>query len=145
SHALMSLAGPCANLVIATLSFVTLKVLLGSSVFVPVAPSLLTLSHLVTPSDVYGPDSLLHPAGMALSIALSLNMLLFVFNLLPLPPMDGSGILQGLFPTGIGRLIDLLRANPMMSLLGLLVAWQIFPSIFQPVMSLVLGLLYAGS
>jgi len=66
-------------------------------------------------------------------------------NLIPLPPMDGSGVLHGLFPGSLGRLLDSLRGNPAMSLLGLGVAWLIFPHVFRPIFGIVLTLLYSGT
>ena len=144
-QAAMSAAGPAGNLLIAAAGFTALSVLLGTGTFVVPQADNLTISHLAEPNSIYGPGSLMHPLAMGLSIALSLNVLLFLFNLLPLPPLDGSGVLHGLLPGSAGRLIDALRANPMMGMVGLLLAWQVFDYIFNPVFRVVLGLLYAGT
>src|SRR5262245_2400741 len=143
-QALMSAAGPVANLLIAVFSFMTLSGLLTSGVLVPPDIESLRFDDLAVPSAQQGANSLWHPVSVALSVALSLNLLLFTFNLVPLPPLDGSGVLRGIFPTTIGRLLDTLSANPMMSLLGLLVAWQIFPPIFRPFFQFVLEMLHPG-
>ena len=77
-------------------------------------------------------------------MALNLNVLLFLFNLLPLPPLDGSGIVQGLMPNMFGGLIEGLRRNPVMSLLGLMIAWQVFDYVYRPAFDLLLRLLHPG-
>ena len=134
--ALMSFAGPAANLLIALTAFFILKGLLLSGIMMPASE--LAISRLVEPVDPQAAGGLLSPVGMALSIALSLNLLLCIFNLIPLPPLDGAGILQGLFPESIGRAIGALASNPMMSLLGIVLAWQVIGHIFSPALLLVL-------
>jgi len=143
-QALMSAAGPVANLSIAVFSFMALSGLLRSGVFVAPDPEGLSFSSLALPSAQVASGSMWHPLSAALSVALSLNLLLFTFNLVPLPPLDGSGVLRGLFPVSVGRLLDMLSASPMMSLLGLLLAWQVFPPIFRPFFSMVLEMLHPG-
>lgn len=142
-QALMSLAGPAANLLVATTAFLILRILLARDILVP--PEVGSYSRLADPAPVFGETSPLWAVAATLSIAMSLNTLLFLFNLLPIPPMDGSGIVHGLFPDSIGRVIESLRGNPMMGLLGLLAAWRIFPYIFQPIFSQVLSWLYAAT
>jgi Zn-dependent protease len=142
-QAAMSAAGPAANLLIALAALSVMVWLVATGVFV--APDQVTFSHLVEPDPRYGPDSMLHPAAMLLSVALHLNVLLCLFNLLPLPPLDGSGVLAGLFPGTVGRAMDSLRANPMFGLLGLIVAWQVFGYLFAPILGLLLAILHPGA
>ena len=141
AQAAMSAAGPAANLLLAVVAFTGLSLMLGAGVLV--VPEAFSLSHMAVPAASYGSESLLHPVSMALSIGLGLNVLLFVFNLLPLPPLDGSGVLQGLFPDSAGRFIDKLRSNPMMSIVGLMVAWKTMGVVIGPIFRLILRLLYA--
>lgn len=143
-QALMSAAGPVANLLIGIFSFMALSGLLRSGVLVPPELESLTFSNLAIPSAQHAANSLWHPVAAALSVALSLNLLLFTFNLVPLPPLDGSGVLRGIFPASVGRLLDTLSGSPMVSLLGLLLAWQVFPPIFRPFFGMVLELLHPG-
>ena len=143
-QAVMSAAGPAANLLIAAFSFMALSGLLSSGVLVPPDPESLSFSDLAVPAAQHATGSMWHPVAAALSVALSLNLLLFTFNLVPLPPLDGSGVLRGLFPMSIGRLMETLSGSPMMSLLGLLLAWQVFPPIFRPFFGLVLEMLHPG-
>lgn len=138
--AAMSAAGPAANLLLMLAAFAAIKIMLGGGAFV--APDNAGFSHVVGVPPGTPDGSLLYPAAFTLSVALNLNLLLFLFNLIPLPPLDGSGVLQGLFPATAGRLFDALSGNPMLSLLGLLVAWRIFGYIFGPAFGMLLALLH---
>jgi Zn-dependent protease len=136
----MSAAGPAANLLLALVVFGVLKVLLATGTFV--APERVDFSHVVEPATGAAGGSLAHPLAFLLSVALNLNVLLFLFNLMPLPPLDGSGIVQGLLPGSAGPALAALARNPMFSLIGLLVAWRVFGYLSQPAFSVVLGLLH---
>ena len=138
--AAMSAAGPGGNLLIAAVVFVVLKTLLASGAVVP--PVRARFNHLVEPIAGTPEGSVLYPLAFLLSVALNLNVLLCLFNLLPLPPLDGSGIVQGLMPGAFGRFIEGLRRNPVMSLLGLMVAWQLFDVVSHPVFNVLLRLLH---
>ncbi len=141
-HAAMSAAGPAANLLLAIVAFLILRALLGAGLFVP--SEMGGLGHLVEPAPGTPPGSLAHALAFTLSVALSLNVLLFVFNLIPVPPLDGSGVLRGLMPGRVGRFLETMAANPMLSLLGLIVAWRMAGFFLRPAFSIVLFLLYAG-
>ena len=140
--AAMSAAGPAGNLMVAALSFFTLKALLASGTFVP--PETINFHRLVDPRAGTPQESILYPLAFLLSVALSLNVLLFLFNLLPLPPLDGAGILQGLLPDKYGNLIEGLRRNPMMSLVGLMIAWQVLDVFYRPAFEVLSRLLHPG-
>lgn len=143
-QAVMSAAGPAANLLVAVVAWISLRMLLTGGVFVPTDRRVWDISRLVDPAAAYGADSMLWPLATTLSIALTLNLLLFVFNLIPIPPMDGSGILQGLFPGSIGPLIATFSRSPMSGLIGLAAAILLIPIIFTPFYNQVLLLLYSG-
>lgn len=138
--AAMSAAGPGGNLAIAAVAFLVLKALLASGSLV--APQTINFERLVEPRVGTPEGSVLHPLAFLLSVALSLNVLLFLFNLLPLPPLDGAGILQGLLPDSCGRFVEGLRRNPMMSLVGLLIAWQLLSALYQPAFAVLYRLLH---
>jgi Zn-dependent protease len=138
--AAMSAAGPAANLLIATACFFVVKVLLGAGVVVP--PDQVGFSRLVDPGPGTPEGSWIHPLAFSLSVALNLNLLLFLFNLIPLPPLDGAGVLGGLFPVSAGRVMESLSRNPMMSIVGLMIAWRIFDYLYHPAFSVLLILLH---
>src|SRR5262245_8906890 len=77
-QAAMSAAGPAGNLIIAGVSFAILKALLASGIFVP--PPHINFSRLVEPASGTPEGSVLYPLAFLLSVALNLNVLLFLFN-----------------------------------------------------------------
>ncbi|RFU62369.1 site-2 protease family protein [Peribacillus glennii] len=74
---LVSFAGPLSNLLIAAIGFIIWYSLVGAG------------------QDASG------PAYTFFNMLIQINIVLFVFNLLPLPPLDGYHILQDLAPTNI--------------------------------------------
>jgi len=138
--AAMSAAGPAANLLLAAGVFGLLKALLSAGVFVP--PASAGFDHMVAAPPGTPPESLAHALAFCLSVALNLNVLLFLFNLIPLPPLDGSGIAQGLLPGSIGGILEAFSRYPMMTIVGLLVAWRLFDHIYPPAFDLLLALLH---
>jgi Zn-dependent protease len=83
--------------------------------------------------------------GALLSILFTLNLILFVFNLLPLPPLDGSGIIPQLLSRERAvTYLNFIETTPFI-LIGLLVAWKLFDHVFVPVHLVFLNLLYPGA
>jgi Zn-dependent protease len=143
----MAAAGPLANLALAIVAFAVLKAGLAGGVWQP--PMTIEegqviyhgqIDRLVMP--VAGSAAWLEGLGRLCSILLSLNLVLFVFNIIPLPPMDGSAILAGLFAPA-RALRDRLRTSPIAGLLGLVVAWYAFGHIFRPIFGPVVDLLWS--
>jgi Zn-dependent protease len=139
-QALMSLAGPLANLVLAAIGVVLIKILLAAGVLA--VPQVVTLTNIVVPAGEATAGSMMNGVAMTLSVLVMLNVLLGLFNLLPLPPLDGAGIAEGAFPQRIGPLYERMRQVPILQLVGLLVAWNIFPYISRPAFGFVLRLVY---
>ena len=135
--ALMSAAGPAGNLMIALVAFALLKLGLLSGWFI--APETVRYEELVALSD--GGRTF---AGAILSIFLTLNVLLAAFNLLPLPPLDGGAILEIFLPPRLAQQLGELSRQPAFQMVGLLVAWQLFPHIARPLFSLVLKAVHPG-
>ena len=67
-----------------------------------------------------------------------LNVLLAVFNLIPVPPLDGGNILMGVVPESIASLIDKLRPWGFLLLYALMLSGALAAIIF-PVQRAVLG------
>ncbi|HXI01976.1 MAG TPA: site-2 protease family protein [Candidatus Saccharimonadales bacterium] len=141
---IMSAAGPVANLLQAAAAFAILKVLLLRGYFVIPALDRIGFERLVVPPSGAAASSLAEPLALALSVALNLNVLLFLFNLIPLPPLDGAGMLKGLAPGAAGRFYATFLSSPGMSIIGLLIAWQVFGYVFQPAFTILVNLLYWG-
>ncbi len=137
---LMSLAGPMANLLLALIALGTMRALLSAHIFQYAIPGGGT-PHYVEAVGA-GARSPLGALAMALSVMLKLNIVLFLFNLIPFPPLDGSGVLSGFFPDSLGSLYERLRQVPAFEFLGLLLAWQVFPLFASPVVHAFESLLY---
>ncbi|MEQ1946286.1 MAG: site-2 protease family protein [Bryobacteraceae bacterium] len=129
----MSLAGPAANLTLAILSGVAIRVGMFTGVFQ--VPRGLSFAHIVSSTNPGAGDG----AATLLSILFSLNLLLCVFNLLPLPPLDGFEAMGVLLPVSIARrLVEFGFRLRGWSIFGLLIAWQLFDQVFYPVFNLAL-------
>ena len=126
------------------LIFAILKICLYFGIFTFPSLDQIAIDNVVAPVEGPLPLEWARPLGLALSVGLGLNILLFLFNLLPLPPLDGSGVALGLLPEAAGRIYGMLRANPMMSIIGILIAWRAIGVVFWPTYGIVISLLHPG-
>ena len=67
------------------------------------------LAALPATSGLAGASSALEPIAVLLSSIIQLNVLLAVFNMIPIPPLDGGNVLGGLLPPGLARQFDRVR------------------------------------
>ena len=133
--ALMALAGPLANLTLALVALVVLRLGLGYGIWS--APVTIELDGLVVAPE----GSVWQGVARVCSVLFTLNLVLAILNLLPLPPLDGASVLAGVaapFRSLRARIVT----SPLAGLVGLLVAWQVFPYLFAPLFRVVLGWLY---
>ncbi len=135
----MALAGPGANLalILAAVLLIRAGMLLGWFA----AP----LESTWTQITVARAPGMASSAAVVVSVLFSLNLILLVFNLLPLPPLDGSEVL--LLVLG-DRMADRYRefmAQPVAGIIGLVVAWNVIGVILGPAHALALNLLYPGA
>ena len=81
-----------------------------------------------------------------LSVIFSLNLLLAVFNLIPFPPLDGSGVLPVVLPErAMNAYRSLLAGRPGLAWIGIIGAWMIFDRLFPPIWLAAVNLLYPGT
>lgn len=102
---LVAAAGPGANALLALVS-----------------TFLLFIINLVPASPITA--FLLNPLRVLFAMSINFNVILMLFNLIPIPPLDGGRILVGLLPEQVGE--SLARAEPIL-MLGL-----IFLIMFDP-------------
>jgi len=113
---LVAAAGPVSNLIFA----VALAVVLG----------LVGFPQHGVPHDGATDEAIATFAGLTLSV----NVMLALFNLVPLPPLDGSKILSGLLPRPLARPFDWLESRPFVSLMILvLLLGSIGRSLTEPI------------
>jgi Zn-dependent protease len=135
----MALAGPAANFVLLLASVLAIRIGMLTHAFV--APSSAHFTRIVAAA---------HPGtaeGIALliSIMFSLNLLLTVFNLLPLPPLDGHGAICLFFSEDVARRFMNATHNPTFGMLGLLVGWKIFGFVYDPLFTAALNIVFPGA
>jgi Zn-dependent protease len=80
---IISIAGPLSNLSVALIAFIVLKILMNLN------PSLFY-------SGGGGGVNLLYPLFEIVYYTIVINVILAFFNLIPIPPLDGSGVVMGL-------------------------------------------------
>ena len=89
-YVLVAAAGPASNLVMAVTAGCLLAVL-------PISPQTLDAANLSAPLATF------------LSQAMRLNVLLAVFNMIPIPPLDGGNVLAGLLPNNLAGIFNQIR------------------------------------
>jgi Zn-dependent protease len=89
-YVLVAAAGPASNLVMAVTAGCLLAVL-------PISPQTLDAANVSAPLATF------------LSQAMRLNVLLAVFNMIPIPPLDGGNVLAGLLPNHLAGIFNQIR------------------------------------
>lgn len=112
--ALMSLAGPLGNVLLASIAFAVLW-----AIGRPDSDSASAIRRIA-------------------SVFLYLNLLLAVLNLIPLPPLDGAGVVGGLYPPS-QRLFDAIQRIPYSTILVFVLLSRYLGTLFYPVFSTVDG------
>ena len=137
--AIMALAGPTSNFLLVLIAAVGIRV--GTMTGAFHAPDSVSFAHIVGTGGNAGLSGL----AFFLSTLFSLNLVLFILNILPLPPLDGSGAMPLLLSDETARKYQMaLWGNPAMSWIGIIVAWNLFGKLFQPIFLFSVNLLYPG-
>ena len=108
---LVAAAGPASNIVLAAIGAVAFRALGGID----------SASEMLTRIILF---------------AVSINVTLAVFNMLPVPPLDGGNVLAGLLPDRFAPLIDGLRQYGFLILIALMVS-GVLRIVVQPVSNLI--------
>lgn len=135
---LMTLAGPAANLVLILIAAIIIRIGIAIGWFFP--PESISFSQVTEAVNAGWTNGL---AVMA-SILFTLNLVLFIFNLLPVPPLDGSCLIPIFLSSENAQKYKEFIRRPANSIIGLIIVWQVFGYIFSPIQLFAINLLYPG-
>ncbi len=98
----ISIAGPISNLMAGAIAFIILAIvklsLPGARGYVEIITA--------TYGRIAGTGSILVPILLILYWAMIINLLLALFNIIPIPPLDGHWILYGLLPSNAAAVLE---------------------------------------
>lgn len=114
---LVAAAGPASNLIMAVAAAAVIAVM-------PVSPLVL------------GEPNVSVPLASFLNQAVRLNLLLAVFNMLPIPPLDGGNVLGGLLPRPLAAQYEKLRPYGVILIYALILTDGYYYLVFKPYMFL---------
>lgn len=146
AHILISLAGPGSNMLLAAVSLMLL--LAAGCVVRLIAPGAVVANF--SPGDLSAIGDLFRPvqaAGFALAPAFGafttvlklsflINTALAMFNLIPIPPLDGSWVLEHLFPRRLGRFYSAIRPYGFLIFIGAIYV-GLFQYLILPILAVV--------
>ncbi|MEM7409710.1 MAG: site-2 protease family protein [Myxococcota bacterium] len=132
----MALAGPAANALLMVSAAIVIRIGLLLGFFeIPIDFDI----DLLVAGTMGG---LTDTLASFVSIVFALNLLLLIFNLIPVPPLDGAGALPLVLPDALALRVRVAFANPMWSFFGILVAWITIRQLFVPALVIALRVLY---
>lgn len=134
----MALAGPGANFAMTVLAFVAIRAGVAGGHFMP--PDALSFTSVTASTGA--PGELAAAAALLLSIFFSMNLLLFVLNMLPVPPLDGSGAIALVLPASWVEAYQSLCRQPVVAIVALLLVWNFAGHVFRPCFRLAVAWLY---
>lgn len=136
ANVMVSAAGVMANTFIALSALIIIKVLQASN--------LLSSGAVLgqTGSLIMGtmPENIAEPVALLLYMTLVMNTSLAVFNLLPLPPLDGSKILETFLPASMQPVLAMLERYGYLVLMAA-IYFGLFRLVFSPFNKLIVYLL----
>lgn len=113
--ALVALAGPVSNMILAVIAAIIFETLAVTSGYVNIA-------------------------GQILFTAVLMNVMLAVFNLFPVPPLDGGNVLMGIVPLRTAQAINWLRPYGFVIIYALMLT-GVLSAVMRPVQGFLLSFL----
>jgi Zn-dependent protease len=135
----MALAGPIANLILVVAAGLAIRGGMALGIFD--APERVNFEQVTEALSGGWTNGL----ATLLSIWFSLNLILFVFNLMPLPPLDGSQVLVLFLDESSAERYSRIIHQPTFRIIGLIVAWNVVSLVLSPVWLRAVNLLYPGA
>ena len=132
---LVSLAGPASNLLLAIIAFLGLAIL-----EITIADGRNVVPAAFLAAIFRSGEAVSSPLALLCSVAFLLNLTLCIFNLLPIPPLDGSHILRNILPYSAVRVFDSI-SGPLSYILLIFVGGSVLRIVMTPIMSLAYGIL----
>jgi Zn-dependent protease len=112
----ISLAGPASNLVAGFMAFAAL---VCCKLFWPQARGFIEIMTYI--GGIPGNGSILAPILGILYYAMIINLLLALFNIIPIPPLDGHWILYGLLPANAAAALERMSSYGFILLYALMI------------------------
>jgi Zn-dependent protease len=137
ANVMVSLAGIMANLLLAIIGFVILKVFLHTGVI----RVFFQYDGLAIGGGSLG--SFEEPAFKLFAEVILMNLSLAVFNLVPVPPLDGSKVLYSVLPPSAHGTLEAMERFSFIILIGLMY-FGVISAIMRPITRVVVYLLFAG-
>lgn len=122
----VALAGPMANLMLALFCALLLRVVVFVAASLPEASPIL---------------SLIKPVGLMAAFGLYINIILCLFNLLPIPPLDGGRVLMGILPEKQSQMLRRIEPFGMLLIVFLIFGTSLWSAAFGPAVHHVVSLL----
>jgi len=132
----MALAGPAANFALVVVAGLLIRGALASGMLT--LPTGLGFTSLVGAAH----GGVGQAVALFLSLLFSVNLLLAVLNLIPLPPLDGSSAIGLLMSEEHANRVQDLMEQPVLAMFGILGAFMLIDRIFSPLFVAALGWLY---
>jgi Zn-dependent protease len=114
-HMIVAAAGPVSNMLIALGLFAVLLAVKNTS-----QEGALLVRAVAYGGVPEGGNPLLIPLTLVAFHGIVLNLILAVFNLIPIAPLDGAAVLSGLLPRSLSSMLDQLQPYGFMILIALL-------------------------
>jgi Zn-dependent protease len=138
---LVTIAGPASNLLAATAALILLLVIkhtiAGGNLAVQTAIALAFRIQGVATTDLPA----LFPIALFLYFVILINLSLFAFNLIPIPPLDGSHVLRHFLPYKLAQLYD--RMGMFSLIILMLVGGRLIGIFLYPLLNTFNGILFA--
>jgi Zn-dependent protease len=135
----MSAAGPGANLLLLIIAFAVIEIGLFTGFFV--GPQSVIPRLFIIPVS----DGVMTGLAMFLSMLFSMNLILFVFNLIPLPPLDGSSVISLFLPENAARKYHSVISSGAFSFIGfifLFFMWRVIDPVFETLFLKLVNVIY---